>query len=617
MTETHEDPEAGLLHAVVQGNDLMLHMEGCSRFDAGYELIEDFHTRVSGALVAPYFLDRDRNLIVYSKNRQNPRDICAPILVNNLILSSNENSASLRIEMLSDDGEIEICEIPNDDLASATPKGVLMLRARGLYMPGNAKDIAALLRSFRPTILRSADLPAGWHPAEKPIFGLRDGHAVTSIRSPLPVDACPYPLFLPDQEKLQRWKSEIASHADGNPYVLFGIGLALAGPVVSLMNKPAIGFNLAMPTSNGKTTIAQIMQNMWPNLPIEGWKHSDAALEDNCIASSGSLLLLDEMPKAQDREVIEAVYFIMNGRPRSVRQTLGEQATSTRRPNWSMAVFSTSEDPFEQMVKRSKRTSDGAMVRLIDLKPDIIWKELHGKKSTYDMIKHMNAALPATSGIAGPFFVARLLDSIDKHKDFLPKILESTLYELERFLNINRADATGIQMRVLEAFAMVAAAAQVAAQLKVLPQTPPTVRLHLFEVAQNLFHPKTDTENSPDRQHQEAIERLRCWLAQNAESKLIALDARGGATANNRMAYGWRKGETYFLLKPTLRQATGMKQSMTPLLDYMARRGILMLGGQPSSYQRRMGAGVHGRPWVYAIDRAALEEDANPPETEI
>jgi hypothetical protein len=388
--------------------------------------------------------------------------------------------------------------------------------------------------------------------------------------------------------------------------VLFGICLALTGPILKLLKRAPVAFNLAMRTSSGKTTVAQIMEHMWPALHVEGWHHSEAGLEDICIASRDSLLLLDEMPKGRDRHVIENVYFIMNGRPRMVRRKIEEAAHITRCEDWSMALLSTSETPFEEMVRRAGGTAEGALVRLIDLKPTVIWDNFHGLGSTYDLIKRLNATLPQTSGIAGPFFVRLLSKQQELMSVKVPAIFDWSLHFLESTLNIKRASASGPQMRVLEAFAAVMTAGQIAGQLKVLPQTPASIRAHILEVAAAWANPPAASAHQ-QQVHQDAIERLRAWLAQNAGSKLIALDARGGAESNTRLASGWRTDDAYFLLKPTLKNATGLKHGTAPFLEHLATRGILIRGGQPNSYQQRMGAGVHGRPWVYAIDRSALE----------
>jgi len=214
------------------------------------------------------------------------------------------------------------------------------------------------------------------------------------------------------------------------------------------------------------------MENMWPGLPIEGWNYSDAGLEDNCVASSDALLLLDEMPKARDRAVIDSVYFIMNGRPRSVRSVINKTSNATREIEWSMAVFSASEDPFEEIVKRAPGTSDGALVRMIDIKPASIWQDLHSHTSQYDLIKQITSSLPKTSGIAGPVFVNMLVKQYQKIVSTAPSILDATLRELERTLAIQRAQATGMEMRILEAFALVATAGQLAGKMGVLPQSP-------------------------------------------------------------------------------------------------------------------------------------------------
>jgi hypothetical protein len=579
------------------------------RFDAQSERIMRFHQRVADSLIAPYSLDLERNLIVLRKGRQEVRDICAPLVVSGLIRSSKGEAAALRLEMLCDDGQIEFCDIPNDDLASSSPRSIALLRARGLYMPANAREMGAFLRSFRPRILRGADVPPGWHPSGKPIFGLRDGRAVADIAGLTSAADLPFTLFQHDHEALKLWGTQVARFASGNPYVIFALCVGLCGPILKILDRPGLGFNLAAPTSSGKTTVLKILEAMWPDLMIEGWAQTEASLEDICHAANGALLLLDEMPQSRVREVIDAVYFIINGRPRGVRAEFDKTSATTRPTNWSVPVFSTSEDPFEVLVKKSRGTSTGALLRLIDLRPDVIWKNLNGHQSAYDLIKRVELALGKTAGVAGPMFVYLLIKQHAKVLDVAPRLFESTLREIERTTEINRAEATGFQMRALESFACVLTAGQLGVKLGVIPLTQSEVRSGIFEVAQRWLSPDLPAETQSSA-HQDTTERLRSWLAQNAGSKLVPL-SEGSVAAGNRVVLGWRSEETYFLLKATMQSATKLQHGLGPFLEYLSACGILKRGGQPNSYQMRMGAGVHGRPWVYAIDREALENSTD------
>jgi len=143
-----------------------------------------------------------------------------------------------------------------------------------------------------------------------------------------------------------------------------------------------------------------------------------------------------------------------------------------------------------------------------------------------------------------------------------------------------------------------------AAKLNVLPQSYREVLQAVTAVAKEWKEPDADR----DAAHSEALERLRDWLAKYARTRLVEIDPRGAVVGPARSADGWRTEEGYFLLKDTLQAATRLDGNMAAFLRHLHERGILRKGRQPASYQIRMGSAVHGRPWVYHIDRCTLEE---------
>ena len=582
---------------------------GADAYDAAQERIDDFHERVERALVYPYALDRERNIIQRRAERQPGRDICAPLMATDLVQSSTGHASVLRVEMLADDGRIEVLDLPYEDLGSNAPQADAQLRRAGLHVPASARDMSALLRSFRPRLVRGADVPPGWHPSGQPVFGLRDGRAVVpkTLRAD---EGLPFLVCRPDLERLRLWQDRIASAASGNPYVLFGLCLAFAGPTLQLIGRSGFGFNLVSGSSQGKTTLLRMMSGVWPDLTIEGWHHSAAGLEDVCRLSHGSLLLLDELPRGRLDGVVDMIYLIMNGRPRGVRRHRELAANQTRPKDWAMAMLSSSERTLAELLAgQGRKLPEGAQVRMIELQPRTLWGNHHGHRSAYDLLRRLEANLPDAAGVAGPMFVQRLADIWDRHPAV--KVYETTLSHLERQLGVDRATAPGLTMRSLETFACVATAGQLAAARKVLPQSFEEIRQAVCMVAQGW----ADPDAGADTAHAETLERLRDWLARNADARLVELDDRGAPIIRAaRVAAGWRTPEAYLLLKDTFRNATGLEGNMAPFLRYLLERGILRRGGQPNSMQVRMGPAIHGRPWVYRIDRAALVEGAGGPE---
>jgi energy-coupling factor transporter ATP-binding protein EcfA2 len=577
--------------------------------DAAQDLINTFHGRVEEALVYPYALDRERNIIQRHPDRQPPRDICAPLLATDLLRSSTGHASVLRVEMLADDATIEVLDLDYEDLGSSTPRADAQLRRAGLHIPASARDMSALLRSFRARLVRGGDVRPGWHPSGKAIFGLRDGRAVVPP-SRGSAEGLPFLICQPDAHALRLWREQIATSASGNPYVLFGLCLALSGPILQLIGRAGFGFNLVSHSSRGKSTLLKMMAGVWPHLQVESWDHSAAALEDVCRVSNGSLLLLDELPRGSLNGVIDAIYLIMNGRPRGVRRHRELSAGQTRPADWAMPMFSSSEKTLATLLAQQGKTlPEGARVRMIELQPSALWENHHGHGSTYDMLKKLEASMPETAAVAGPMFVQWLAGWYDKAQ--LAKLQLAMLRWLEREMGVDRATAPGTMMRCLETFACVVTAGQLASRCRVLPQSPMEVREAVLAVARAWASP----EEAADITHAKTLERLRDWLGRYADARLVELDDHGVPSGRGaRIADGWRTPEAYLLLKGALGNATGIEGSPTEFLRYLLERGILRRGGQPNSMQVRMGPAIHGRPWVYRIDRLALAEQASAPE---
>ena len=380
----------------------------------------------------------------------------------------------------------------------------------------------------------------------------------------------------------------------------------LAGPILRFLDQQSFGFNLVSPTSRGKSTIMRMMATVWPALKLEGWANSKAGLEDVCRDAHDSVLLLDEMPGDDLKRVVTDVYFIMNGQPRNVRRQ-PDQASSDTRPNdWRMPVMSTSERSLAELsAHRATALPDGVRVRLIDVVPRTIWDNYHGHGSAYDLLKSLEAALSRADRVAGPAFVQALARNHDGVTEGVPKAAAGMQERLEKYLGVDRKTADGALLRRLEAFTCVAVAGAYAAKSDVLPQSPSDVARAVFKVARDWMQPGAQA----DAAHAEAIERLRSWLAKNATARLVELDQRGAVVGPARVAAGWRTDDSSYLPKETLQTATGLDGKMTEFFRYLHARGILRTGRQPQSMQVRMGSAVHGRPWVYHVDRFALEEE--------
>ncbi|MFN4128703.1 MAG: hypothetical protein ACK4GC_02630 [Paracoccaceae bacterium] len=101
----------------------------------------------------PYFLEM--GVIMMDRERGGAVTICGPLQVTAQIRATDKEPARLRLVVYGE-GELKTFTIPAEDLGSASPLGVRMLRRIGLYAPENDRTIAALLRKFRAPMCHAA-----------------------------------------------------------------------------------------------------------------------------------------------------------------------------------------------------------------------------------------------------------------------------------------------------------------------------------------------------------------------------------------------------------------------------------------------------------------------------
>ncbi|WP_176695458.1 DUF927 domain-containing protein [Phaeobacter sp. B1627] len=89
----------------------------------------------------------------------------------------------------------------------------------------------------------------------------------------------------------------MAALALGNPYLIFGISLALSGPFLGLTNRTGAIFHVYGENSVGKTKALTVGNTVWPSAGTEvTWRTTSAGLEGSLAQANDTFLGLDELP---------------------------------------------------------------------------------------------------------------------------------------------------------------------------------------------------------------------------------------------------------------------------------------------------------------------------------
>jgi putative DNA primase/helicase len=402
---------------------------------------------------------------------------------------------------------------------------------------------------------------------------------------------------------LADWQQGVGLLVAGHSRPMFAVSAAFAGPLLELLGQEGGGFNLYGQSSRGKTTIAQAAASVWGKGDSPGfvrpWRSTANALEAAAALHTDTMLVLDELGAVEAKETAAAIYSLTSGtgkgrsrRDGSLRQSL----------TWRTMVLSTGEVRLtDKLVEGRQQARAGQQVRLVDIPADA------GKgfgafdsggaagdpKLLADKIK---AAAQTSYGTAGPEFVRRLIADGILASDIKPMI--------DAFRKSNApSGADGQVLRVVDRFGLVAAAGELACDLKVVPWK----QGEAIDASRRCFVDWCDSRGGREAGEVEAaISKVRLFIEQHGDARFDPVEMQDRAV-NNRA--GWRRGEGVkreWLIPPeTWKAEVAVGHDPKLVARVLADRGFLKRA--PDGYQSV--EKIQGKPQrVYVVTSNILSE---------
>jgi uncharacterized protein (DUF927 family) len=407
--------------------------------------------------------------------------IAGPFAVMGKTRDTGSNGWGPALEWRDDDGALHREVIPGR-LIHAEP-GALETRLHegGLFVspgPGDRKALRDALAGLKTTARVRKVARCGWHQPPgggAPVYVQPDGATFGQMAEAVILDGASPELAARcgAAGTLDGWRAEVAARAVGNPAAAFCIAAAFAGPLLELAGEPSGGFHLAGPSKTGKTTTLQMGLSAW-GLPtkagaLRDWRSTANAMEATLTEASDGLLTLDEIAEADPRELAAVIYQAGNEGGKS---RMRADATLRAKRTWRVMILSTGEvTPAQKVAEAGQVLPAGAEVRLPSLRfaedGAAMWPELHGAANLAALWGELHSAMRRHHGTAARGFLARLAATWATAE----RELRETLAEARRdFLAANLpADATEQARTVVNRFALVAAAGEMAVDMGVLP----------------------------------------------------------------------------------------------------------------------------------------------------
>ncbi len=263
---------------------------------------------------------------------------------------------------------------------------------------------------------------------------------------------------------LNEWQQKVAALAIGNSRVCFALSLALAAPLLSLVDMEGGGFHLKGESTDGKTTIMLAAASVYGGKSFcHTWRATGNAIEGIANRRNDALLCLDEIGELDGKEAGEVAYMLANGQGKGRAQQSGELR---ERKTWRLLFLSTGELSLEDHVASSgKRTQAGMEVRVIQIPSDTgqhgAFERLHGMGNGRTFADTLKANADHFHGTAFRALLEALAANMEPHREHLTG-------EIKRLADEWSPKGAGNQVgRAINRFALVAAAGELATRLGV------------------------------------------------------------------------------------------------------------------------------------------------------
>jgi putative DNA primase/helicase len=318
---------------------------------------------------------------------------------------------------------------------------------------------------------------------------------------------------------LEEWQQNVAKYCVDNSRLCFSMSVGLAAPLLYLLGEENGGFNLRGPSSGGKTTALKVAVSVYGGEKmLQSWRATSNWLESIAALHNDCLLCLDELGKLEPKIAGEVAYFLVNG---GGKQRSDRSGFARKKQTWRILFLSSGEVGLPDLIRQSgQKVRGGHEVRVVDIPAFTgqhgVFEHLHFFPSGNEFSRMLSANVEKYHGTAGKAFFNALI------KDLSQNIEQLHLF-IEQFKQENTpVNADGQVLRVLNRFALVAAAGTLATELGITGWTNEDA----FWAAKTCFEAWLKSRGGLSAQEgQEILRQVRRYLEQHGDSRFAPFTA--------------------------------------------------------------------------------------------
>ncbi len=323
---------------------------------------------------------------------------------------------------------------------------------------------------------------------------------------------------LTEKGTLAEWQANVATPALHSKRLMFGLSVALAAPLLQILDLPCVTFHLNGTSGDGKSSILMAMASVYGDKErVTGWDKTKNGFEAVAVRHNNQPLIIDEIGQGEAESLNYVAYQLNNGvgKDRMTRTTAWRKA-----PRWSLIALSAGEFPLSEMKRLKTRngrahTATGERVRFICIPCDAgqglgVLDSLPGgvtdDKAANDAQRVALLARVSSfkaTGVAGRKYLMALMQDVrDNGREALKEQYRE--FEEEFIARVGRGGLAPTERRVIRHFAAVAFAGELGIDYGVFGTK--WQENDALDAAIACFEAWRNSDESPERHREKVIE---------------------------------------------------------------------------------------------------------------
>ncbi|MGS8280405.1 DUF927 domain-containing protein [Pseudomonas aeruginosa] len=522
--------------------------------------------------------------------------ICAPLNVEAETINSEDGTIGRLLSFTHRGRRIEWV-MPMEALGGKGDEVLKVLLSRGLVIEHHQRrQIVPYLASHQsPELVIATTSKPGWHESGAFVLPSRviggdnvrfqdSGRAANIFSSKGTIDG---------------WQAEIAARCVGNPVLILSVCCALAGPLLAKVGVNGGGVHLVGDSSSGKSLAQLLAASVWgnPGAFAASWDVSKGGIEIEAASRNDTVLILDEIKRADPKRVQEMAYAIANGMGKG---TMTREREGRAKLTWRVLALSSGERSLsDHAAIGGSNAHAGAELRMVDVNA--------GTRA--------HRAFDDVHGLTGQEFHRVVSDAVTQHYGYIgPAFVESLIQHPEdlhsAFRKVREAFATESSQagRVADRFAIMALAGESAIRRKLLNWPKGTA----IKGCQTLFNEWLQTMGDGSAEDRQILSGISEFIALHSDSRFSDIYAEhANVTVRERAGYYQVDSDKrlYLFNPPGLKEAASGFSQARIVRALIGVDALVQMDSEDNRWTKKRRTPGGGNSRFYVIDPDRLEKE--------